>query len=251
MSPTRLTPASTPVFVLAGGLGTRLRDVEPRPKAIIPVAGRPFVAYLLRCLCAQGFQRVHLLLGVGADAVRDSIPELARISGLERDAFTFSIEKEPLGTGGAVSAARAHAGALTLLANADSFADIDYAAMLAFHQSHADPDCASLLALWQDDRADYGGLLLDGDRVGAFREKGERTPGWINGGVYLLPRAIIDSLPEGPSSLERDCLPLLAGQDALLAYRAQGHFRDIGTPERLRAAEQEFRALALRLGIPD
>ncbi|MFN8548569.1 MAG: sugar phosphate nucleotidyltransferase [Candidatus Eisenbacteria bacterium] len=242
--------AATPVFMLAGGLGTRLRAVESGPKAIAPVASRPFASYLLRLLARQGFTRVHLLLGVGADAVRDALPELSRLSRLPLDAFTVSTETSPLGTGGAVALAREAAGEITLLVNADSFAEAAYDAMLAEHRQRPDDRAVTLLAIWQEDRADYGGLLLDDDdRVRAFREKGERDPGWINGGAYLLSRRVIEELPPGASSLERELLPRLADGGRLYAHRSRGFFRDIGTPERLALAEAEFPAVAARLGL--
>jgi len=244
------SPSSVPVFVLAGGLGTRLRAVESRPKAIVPVAGRPFVSYLLRLLARQGFTRFHLLLGVGADAVRDALPELAQLAGLPLEAFSWSIETEPLGTGGALEAARDRAGELTLLINADSFAEAAYDVMVTEHRQWVGDPAVTLLAVWQEDRTDYGGLRLDEDaRVRAFHEKGERDPGWINGGAYLFPRPVLDELPHGASSLERDLLPRLAQEARLFAHCSRGFFRDIGTPERLARADAEFPPLAGRLGL--
>lgn len=238
------------MFILCGGLGTRLRPVEARPKAVVPVAARPFVSYQLALLAAQGFARFHFLLGVGADAVREALPEVARVAGVPLDRFSMSQEREPLGTGGAVGSARERAAAWNLVLNADSFVDADLGALPTMAAAHGDEGCA-LLAVWQENRADYGGLALDpDDRVIRFLEKGGRDPGWINGGVYLLGRAVIDALPPGPSSLERETLPQLASAGRLWAVRAHGFFRDMGTPERLAAAQQEFVAVGERFALP-
>ncbi len=245
------TEALPLVLLLCGGLGTRLRDVDARPKAIVPVAGRPFGAYLLRLLRVQGFERVHFLLGVGADAVSDALPELARLSGFAEAALSSTTEPSPLGTGGALAHAIDSAEQLNLILNADSFAEVDYVAMVRQHRAEARPGEASLLALSVEDRGDYGSLELSEDsHVLGFHEKGERGPGWVNGGAYLLDLRTMTELPVGKSSLELDLFPRLARETRLRGFRAQGFFRDIGTPDRLAAAQLELPAVAERLGIP-
>jgi D-glycero-D-manno-heptose 1,7-bisphosphate phosphatase len=82
--------------------------------------------------------------------------------------------------------------------------------------------------------------------VTAFLEKGIAGEGWINAGVYLAGRGALARLPEGPSSLERDLLPALAGDSLLLALRCRCFFRDIGAPDRLQPAQHEFRWIRAR-----
>ncbi len=229
------------VHLLCGGLGTRLRPAQTLPKAIVPVAGRPFVVYVLRALFRQGFPRVHFLLGFGANEVRAAFPELARLSGFDPAVFTWTEESCALGTGGAIAGARLSAFDLNLVLNADSFVQADLRALLSLHRAQGG-DGLSLLAVRQAERAAYGGVELDAaDRVIAFLEKGTTGPGWINGGVYALSRGFFAELPTGAWSLERELLPRLASEHRLRAVRSDGFFCDIGTPERLSRAQDEFR----------
>lgn len=140
-------PAAVPCFLLSGGLGTRLRGVEARPKALTPVAGIPFIFFLVRSLQIQGYEEVHFLLGHGADEVAGVLGgdlELARFdprydrrlgAWLDRVRagmrFLFHVEESPLGTGGALGRARDHAGDVSLVLNADSFLEIVYEDVIA------------------------------------------------------------------------------------------------------------------------
>jgi D-glycero-alpha-D-manno-heptose 1-phosphate guanylyltransferase len=234
-------PRSVPAFVLCGGLGTRLRGHEERPKAVIDVAGRPFLTYALRLLRLQGFRRVVLLLGHGADAVSRTFAD---------PAIEYRVEPVPQGTGGALGAARDRFARLNLVLNGDSYAQAIYPDLLRAHTLHGAQagGAVTVLAVRVDEAADYGGLDLDGEgRVTGFLEKGRGGPGWINAGVYAAGGRFLRGLPVGPSSLERDHLPALAARGLLRALPGQFFFRDIGTPERLAAARKEFQGIAARI----
>jgi D-glycero-alpha-D-manno-heptose 1-phosphate guanylyltransferase len=241
-------PRGVPVFVLCGGLGTRLGSVESRPKAVIQVAGMPFLGYPLRLLRIQGFRRVHLLLGHGAEQVR---------SAFSGPGIEYSLEQEPLGTGGALGLVRERAARMNLILNGDSYAESHYPDLLTSHAQRgaAAEAGVTLLALRVDDRGDYGGLTVDEEgRVVSFQEKGSPGPGWINAGVYAAGRAFFLDLPPGRCSLEQEVLPRLAGRGLLFAETGRFFFRDIGTPARLRSAQQEFRWIRHRIedeaGVP-
>jgi D-glycero-alpha-D-manno-heptose 1-phosphate guanylyltransferase len=234
-------PGSVPAFVLCGGLGTRLRGHEERPKAVIDVAGRPFLTYALRLLRLQGFRRVVLLLGHGAGQVR---------SVFSGAGITHRTEASPLGTGGALGAARELAARVNLVLNGDSYAEAVYPDLLREHARHGAQagGAITLLAVWIDEASDYGGLELDDEgRVLGFVEKGRQGPGWINAGVYAAGGRFLRGLPPGASSLERDHLPGLAARGLVRALPARCFFRDIGTPARLAAARQEFRTIGARI----
>jgi D-glycero-alpha-D-manno-heptose 1-phosphate guanylyltransferase len=235
-------PRSVPVFILCGGQGTRLRGVDARPKAVIPVAGIPFLTYTLRLLWLQGFREAHLLLGHGADEVR------AAFAG---KGIAYSMEAEPLGTGGALGLARDRAARFNLILNADSYAEAIYSDLLEAQAKlgGAAARGVTLLALPVDERTDYGGLEIDSDgRVTAFLEKGAAGSGWINAGVYVAGRAFVRELPASVTSLERDVLPRLARSGRLWALKRRFFFRDIGTPDRLEAAQAEFVWIRDRMG---
>ena len=251
----RQTPTRA-AFLLCGGLGTRLRTVTDRPKAVVPVAGWPFLRYHLERLRGSRVSRIVFLTGHGAEQVEKVFgPE--RMDEILSDAAPgdeataslpmriFVAEHEPLGTGGALANARPFAAELNLVVNGDSFADYPLA---EFFDEAADPSFGTILTVPLDDAADYGSIEVTADgRIQGFAEKSRSGPGLINAGAYLLPRAFLDELPDGPSSLEHDHFPRWAREGRLRAHRAEVFFRDIGTPERLALAQTEFAAIRSRL----
>lgn len=225
-------------IVLAGGLGTRLRPVvADRPKGLAPVAGRPFLAWQLAGLARRGVTRAVLALGYRAEMIRDTLG--ARCEGVDLD---YSLETEPLGTGGALLQAAKRCQTPSILAlNGDTFLDFDAAAVArALDASSA----AGVIVLTPvPDIARYGSVEADEDgRVRSFREKGGAGPGWINGGVYALRLPAMEPFwPVEPAfSFERSVLPALAASGHLRAVRAEGAFLDIGTPEDFARAQREF-----------
>ncbi len=215
-------------LILAGGLGTRLAPViSDLPKPMAPVAGRPFLAYLLQQLQAAGCIDVVLSIGYKGHLIEDYFGD-GNGYGLH---LRYSREPKPLGTGGALALARPLLGTTTcLVLNGDSYCPLDLPALLAHHQARN--ACATIAATQVPDPAPYGQLVLaTDDRIIDFREKGESIgQGYVNAGIYLLAQAALNLLPATtPSSLERDLFPLLAGR-GLYAFRQTTPFIDIGTP---------------------
>lgn len=228
--------AQLDLVLLAGGLGTRLRAaVSDRPKVLAPVAGRPFLEHLLDWLAAQGVRRVVLALGHLAEQVEAFLEERRGLyPGLT---LTTRREPKPLGTGGALAACGPQLRSdPVLVMNGDTFVGVDLRAFLAaWAGSGAE---AALVAAEVEDGARYGQLELSGtDRIVRFTEKDPSVGGraWINAGIYILPRRLVDRLPPPPASLERDLLEQLS-PGSVLAFRTAGRFIDIGTPESLAAA---------------
>jgi NDP-sugar pyrophosphorylase family protein len=224
-----------PALILVGGLGTRLRSVLPdRPKALAPVAGRPFLAFLLDQLQAAGVGRAVLCTGYQAHQVEETFgPRYGDLS------VAYSREETPLGTGGALRLALPQLGAdLALVLNGDSYVDCPLAEFHAWHRAHG--FAGSLLLTWVEDAARFGTVEADAaGRIQAFREKqGLSRPGWVNAGVYLLARRLLETLPAGrPVSLEREAFPAWLGE-GLGGYARRAAFLDVGTPESLAQAER-------------
>lgn len=225
-------------FVLAGGLGTRLK---PRfgdvPKPLVPVAGRPFVVRQIEWLRARGVREVVLCTGHGAASLRESV-EAARVPDVT---VHYSEEPEPLGTGGALRLAAHRVDGPALVLNGDSMIDVDPWALERARWEHA---AVGAIALYQaEDPAARGRVESDAeDRIVRFVEKDPDARGtaWVNGGLYAFGPELWRRLPQGVSSLERDVLPALAAAGALRALRAHGAFVDIGTPEAWERAERHF-----------
>lgn len=229
-------------MILVGGLGTRLRSVVgDRPKPMALVMGVPFLEILLRSLYSKGVSRFVLLTGFMSDFVERHFLALNN----EFD-VTFSIEHEPLGTGGAVRHALNYATDPTLLVNGDTFLDADLERLMDFHVAAKADATLSLLNV--PDISRYGSVEVnDLGEITAFLEKKNGPPcqGLINGGVSLLSREFIEHLPETAFSMERDIFPALVGTGKLYGCRQDADFFDIGTPESYR----EFEEFVSRIGL--
>ena len=229
--------ASTVAAILAGGLGTRLRSVVPdKPKVLADVGGRPFIEYLLDQLASQEMENVVLCVGYLGDMVRQRLGASYRNMSL-----VYSQEKSPLGTGGALRLALPLLDAESILVmNGDSYCSARLKALAAWHRSH-DSHATILLARMEDTRR-YGRLEVDdAGRIVQFQEKSATSgPGWVNGGIYLLRRALIESIPADRAvSLERDVFPHWIGR-GLHGFPGEGRLWDIGVPEAYAVAKAGF-----------
>lgn len=225
--------------ILAGGLGTRFRSVFANlPKALAPIQGRPFMSYLLEQVQEAGVRNVIICTG----HLHDQIEATFGYRHGELN-LTYSAEPQPLGTGGALRLALAKTSAsLVLVMNGDSYIDADLRAFMAWHLSQSVN--ASMLVTQVGECSRYGRVDFDASGyITCFVEKGvSQGVGWINAGVYLLPRAEIAALSiNQPTSLEREVFPgWLNGR--LRAYQHNGRFIDIGTPESYEEARAFFAA---------
>ena len=233
--------ALPPAWILAGGLGTRLKSVlADRPKALAPVAGRPFLDILFDQLLCLGFTECVLLLGVRHEAILEFLAQRqVQRKGLPDLRVLTSIERSPLGTGGAIQHARSHATGPFFVLNGDTFVDFDARSMLQRHKQ-----CSALLTIavvQQPDTRRYGSVEVAPDgTVCGFREKAAGSgPGFINAGVYLMQPELLDYISNaGAVSLEQTVLPsLVRAGKRICAVEQFGEFFDIGTPDSLLAFE--------------
>jgi D-glycero-alpha-D-manno-heptose 1-phosphate guanylyltransferase len=227
----------TEAIILAGGLGTRLQSAVPDlPKCMAPVNGRPFIAFVIDLLRKQGIEQFLFSLGYRSEAFIGFLSKQ-----LPESNYQVLIEKEPLGTGGAIQFACQHARDEQVIAmNGDSIFKIDLASQAAFHLSH-DADCTiSLKYLENFDR--YGAVKLNDDNsVASFEEKRFYERGLINGGVYFLNRHsfLAERLPE-KFSFETEYLQAFHTKRRMYGFEQQGYFIDIGIPEDYERAQKEL-----------
>jgi D-glycero-alpha-D-manno-heptose 1-phosphate guanylyltransferase len=224
------TLASIKAMVLAGGRGTRLQSVlQDTPKVLAPVAGRPFIAYLLDQLAGAGIGEAILCTGYWGEQVKAALG--AKHHGVR---LTYSQEPGPLGTGGALRHALSLLQtAAALVMNGDSFCDVDLDGVWQSHTRHS--AAGSIVLTEVKDTTRYGSVSLAGDgAVTAFSEKGAGNgPGWINAGVYVIARDRLEQIPADRAvSLEREVMPGWVGQ-GLYAYKTRPgtRFIDIGIPK--------------------
>jgi D-glycero-alpha-D-manno-heptose 1-phosphate guanylyltransferase len=210
--------------VLAGGLGTRLRAaVSDVPKPMAPVGGRPFLERLLDYWIAQGVRRAVLAVGYMHDRIRQHFGDEYRGC-----AIAYSVEDQPLGTGGALLHALPLVKSNTFLAlNGDTYFAVPLEALADFHRQR---DADVSMSLFRSDNPRYTGVSLNPDG----RVTGFGGAGLVNGGVFLFRRAALEGLPAKVASLEKDVLPGMKG--AIYGCVFDVPFVDIGLPEDWRAA---------------
>lgn len=222
-------------IVLAGGFGTRLRELVPElPKPMAPVAGRPFLEILLTSLAHKGFRRVVLSLGYMAETVAAHFGNQF----LEIE-LVYEVENTPLGTGGAVRQALTRCNEdHVFVFNGDTYLDLEVADVEAHWQIHLLP---IIVAREVPDTARYGRLVTSGGRVTGFLEKGMAGSGLINAGCYVLPVDILNGFAVGqPFSLEADFMAKTVNVMNIDVFVTKGHFIDIGVPADYMLAQTEL-----------
>lgn len=231
-----------PALVLVGGLGKRLRSVyADGPKALAPVAGKPFLAYLLGSLATAGLERVVLCVGYRAEQIEGWLQD-GNNFGLH---ISYSRETEPMGTAGALGLAyqRFARGERVLGMNGDSIVQMSLPAMWDWHRKHAAVATIALVGL--EDTSRYGRVETnEGGWVTSFHEKNDQTTsGFINGGVYLFESSVMEEVVARRAvSLEREVLPAQISR-RLLAFKTSGYFIDIGVPDDFLRAQTELGAV--------
>jgi NDP-sugar pyrophosphorylase family protein len=223
--------------ILVGGLGTRLRPVlSDRPKPLAPVNGRPFIAFLLDQLAGANLGYVILCTGYGADQMRSTLGDSYR--SLE---IVYSQEPDTLGTAGALRFAASRFRSDTVLVlNGDSYCNVDLMAFSDWHRQHQGVASIVLTEVRQADRFGSVDTAPDG-RIVKFGEKvTSPASGWVNAGIYLIARQLIEEIPPDRAiSLEREVFPAWIGR-GFYGYLHRGVFLDIGTPESYAQAAQLF-----------
>jgi D-glycero-alpha-D-manno-heptose 1-phosphate guanylyltransferase len=225
----------TEAIILAGGLGTRLRDAVPElPKCMAPVNGKPFIWYLVDHLQKQGVTHFIFALGYKSEAF-DSFLSSVNIN------YKLSIEKEPLGTGGAIKLAVSQVSAAdVIVTNGDTLFKIDVQALYKTHHDN-NADCTlSLKPMKQFSR--YGVVEVGIDkRIICFKEKAYYEAGLINGGFYALNTNKFQQevLPE-KFSFETDYLEKLYSERDMFGFVQDEYFIDIGIPEDYQRAQIEL-----------
>ena len=228
--------------ILAGGLGTRLGALTAKiPKPMIQVAGRPFLEYQLRLLARQNFHDVLLLTGYLGEQIEDYFGNGSRL-GLS---IRYSREPKPLGTGGALRAARRLLADRFLLLYGDSLLPIEYSTV-----THRLKDSAALgvVVAYRDRTGETNvrpnlalgrsGLVTHYDKCGscdAFLDH-------VEAGASCFHKEVLELMPGRRAlSFEQCVFPQLVRRQRLAGLPTQQRFYDIGTPERLRVIEELLR----------
>lgn len=227
----------TEAIILAGGLGTRLRSAIPElPKCMAPVRGRPFIDYVLQYLSGQNINRFVLALGYKAGVIQQHIQRYYT----DWD-ISFSIEEEPLGTGGAIAkACKLIKGKYAVVTNGDTLYKAEIMnAENALNYTNA----ACLLFLKPMVNTDRYGVveINEKQQIVSFKEKQFYDKALINGGLYVLdvPSFLSNAFPH-KFSFEKDYLETGVQKNKFIGIADNSYFIDIGVPEDYLQAQKEL-----------
>jgi NDP-sugar pyrophosphorylase family protein len=219
----------TEAIILAGGKAERLGDVaEGRPKALVPIAGRPLAAYQLALLAAGGVERVIMSCAAGQEALFES-----ELRGLAREVIAVG-EPEPLGRGGGLklAAEALRDGGPIYALNGDELFDLDIRALFDAHQERRGAATITVAPL----QSHLGVVDVDEDDVVRGFREAPRLPHWVNTGLYVLEEEAIARLP-ARGDHEQTTFPELASEGRLRAFRHEGLWLTVNTPKDLRRAQ--------------
>lgn len=226
-------------FIIAGGLGTRLKPITHElPKPLIPVQGKPIIEHLLDLFKKHDIRDITISIGYKGDKIKEHLGNGQRYG----VTITYVEEKTPLGTAGPLKLAKRHLNETFIMTNADELKNINLHQLFNFHK---DKQALATIALTTvENPQDYGVAIMEGSEIKQFLEKPTSPPSnLINAGLYVLEPSVIDLVPDGPCSIEKDIFPQIAQQKKLHGYPFPGQWYDTGTLERYEKAIKEWKGL--------
>jgi len=229
--------------VLAGGFGNRLKSVvQDVPKPMANIQKQPFLEYLLKYLISQDIDRVILSVGYKHEIIQNYFGNQYQKLNIQ-----YVIEDSPLGTGGAIRKSLQYVtGQEVFILNGDSFFAINYAQFYKTYSSLNTSLALSLKAMENFDR--YGIVNFENNRVTGFEEKTFRESGYINGGVYIIKKDLLNSFSDNSMfSFETDFLQKELEHIKIGIFLSNDYFIDIGIPEDYTKAQRELPDLFKRI----
>ncbi len=230
-------------LILAGGFGTRLKDVvNDVPKPMATVLDKPFLEHQISLLKEQGITEIILAVHHMSDTVKSYFGNGHGI-GVE---ITYSEEDTPLGTAGAIKKAQPYLDSPFLVLNGDSYADVIIRDLVDFHTRNKSSMTIALTKV--KDSSNFGNVVLEGNLIVDFVEKMDSEEGLVSIGCYLFDPVIFDFIPSDVKvSLEQEVFPKLAKAKILHGYKHDGYFMDIGRPETYNQFKQDaLKSICLR-----
>ena len=227
--------------LLVGGKGTRLKPLTDKiPKALLEVQGKAVTEHIFDLLKKYGIREVILCAGYLKDKIKEHFGDGSRFG----VSITYIEEDEPLGTAGPLKLAKKYLKESFIVSNGDELKSINIPRMFRLHRRKGALGTLALTTV--DDPSHYGVARLDGSRIIEFVEKPkkeEAPSNLINAGFYILEPEVIDMIPNGFSMLEKDIFPKLAKMGKLRGFPFAGQWFDIGTIERYKLAEKQWKGI--------
>jgi len=224
--------------ILAGGLGTRLRPLtDSTPKPLLPVKGKPIIEHAINNFKKHGITSIILSVGYKQEAIKEYFKDGKHL-GVK---ISYCVESVPLGTGGAIKEASKGLKGTFVAINGDNLADFDWTEMIKEHKQNKSKITLALYPV--EDVTQFGIAKLDGKRIVDFIEKPsvDRAPSNLNNaGGYVIESDVLDVLPEGKSSIEKDCFEKLARKGVVYAFMHKGQWFPTDTIEKYVFADENF-----------
>ncbi len=228
-------------IILAGGLGTRLKPLTDNvPKPLLPIKGKPMIQHMIQNLKKYGVNKIILSIGYKSEQIKEYFGDGSSL-GVK---ITYSIEEEPLGTGGAIKLAARELTKPFFLAWGDNLHDLDFNAMYKSYLRSAPQVTMALTP--REDVENFGVAKLKEDKIVTFVEKPQRNEApsnLINAGAFIIDPECLKILPEGKSSMEKDCFEKIAPLGEVSAYTHQGQWFPTDTLEKYHHANDNFKPI--------
>lgn len=235
---------------LVGGQGTRLRPLTfSTPKPLLPLCQRPLIWYTVERCSAAGIQELILSTGYKPELFENVLGDR-----VERVKLSHVHETDPLGTAGGAKNCESLLDSTFVVFNGDVLTSLDLSELIEVHEAKGAQVTIYLTEV--DDPREYGvvptteaGVVLD------FIEKPsleEAPTNFVNGGIYVIEREVLDLVPEGvPYSFERELFPRLLEEGALvMGYKSASYWLDVGTPAKYLQAHHDMMCGRLHIQPP-
>lgn len=224
------------VLILAGGLGTRLRPItQTVPKPMVRINNKPFLYYQLELLKKNSLTDIVLCVGFLGEKIQEYFGN-GNVMGLN---IQYSFEQQPLDTGGAIKNAKKIISGDFIVVYGDSYLPIDYRHILSRFKSATK---TGLLVIYDNKHntsvknniaIDNNGFVIEYNKF-----NGKENFQYVDAGVSVFKKGILDLMPDKKISLEREVFPKLIEKRELISFKSKVPFYDIGTFERLENAKQ-------------
>ena len=230
-------------IILAGGFGTRLRNViNDKPKSLATVGNKPFLYWQLKWLATENIESVFIATHYLSDQIESYI-ETDEIRNLNM-VISIVRERNPLGTGGAIKNVfkKAKIDKNILIINGDTLHNFQIKKFYKFHNKNK--SLATLMVSKLADAHRYGTVEVFKNKITKFNmATGQHKQGWINCGAYIFHPNIIINFYESIFSIEANFFPKLVGDGVLFAYKTNEDYtqRDIGIPDTYLKINQQFK----------
>jgi glucose-1-phosphate cytidylyltransferase len=234
-----------PVVILAGGMGTRIREeTAVRPKPMVEVGARPILWHIMKIYDHYGYRRFAIPVGYQGHVIKEyflgyrdryadfTVDLVGGMVARHADAsepWTVTVVETGAATmtGGRIK---------RLVTYGDGVANVDIEKLVRFHERHG--RLATVTAVRPPAR--FGAMELHEDRVTSFAEKPQTGAGWINGGFFVFERAVLDYIDGDDMSLEREPLERLAAEGELMAFRHPGFWEPMDTQRDLDSLNRQW-----------